>query len=320
MLSRSADAIYWLNRYVERAENVARFVDVNLNLLLDSPTGTTQQWEPLVITTGDLTLFKTRYGEASAENVIHFLTFDTDYSNSIISCARSARENARSVREIISSEMWEQVNDFYFMVKNASQGQLLSDLSSFFLDVKMASHLFAGVMDATMAHNEGWHFGQIGRLLERADKTARILDVKYFILLPSVKDIGTALDDLQWIALLKSASAYEMYRKCQHRITPMNVAQFLILNREFPRSIQFCLMQAERSLCQITGVSPGVWTNPAERTLGKARAQLDYITIEDIIHRGLHEFLDDLQIQFNSIGEKIFEEFFALEVSSSSVS
>jgi uncharacterized alpha-E superfamily protein len=313
MLSRAADAIYWLNRYVERAENVARFVDVNLNLLLDSPPGTMQQWEPLVITTGDLDLFKKRYGEASAENVIHFLTFDTDYSNSIISCVRAARENARSVREIISSEMWEQVNDFYFMVKDVSQERLLSNLSNFFLEVKMASHLFAGVMDATMAHNEGWHFGQIGRLLERADKTARILDVKYFILLPSIKDVGSTLDDLQWIALLKSASAYEMYRKCQHRITPMNVAQFLILDREFPRSIQFCLMQAERSLCQITGINPGVWTNPVERTLGRVRAQLDYITIEEIVHRGLHEFLDDLQIQINSVGEKIFEEFFALE-------
>jgi uncharacterized alpha-E superfamily protein len=205
------------------------------------------------------------------------------------------------------------VNDFYFMVKDVSQERLLSNLSNFFLEVKMASHLFAGVMDATMAHNEGWHFGQIGRLLERADKTARILDVKYFILLPSIKDVGSTLDDLQWIALLKSASAYEMYRKCQHRITPMNVAQFLILDREFPRSIQFCLMQAERSLCQITGINPGVWTNPVERTLGRVRAQLDYITIEEIVHRGLHEFLDDLQIQINSVGEKIFEEFFALE-------
>jgi uncharacterized alpha-E superfamily protein len=313
MLSRVADSIYWLNRYVERAENVARFVDVNFNLLLDSPVGVAQQWKPLVVTTGDLPLFMERYGEFTQENVIHFLTFDHQYPNSILSCLQSARENARSVREIISSEMWEQVNAFYLMVKEASQMQQLSELFSFFSEVKMASHLFAGVMDATMTHNEGWHFGQIGRLLERSDKTARILDVKYFILLPSVKDVGTALDELQWIALLRSASAYEMYRKCQHRITPNDVAEFLILDREFPRSIQFCLLQAERSLYQITGCLPGTWQNPVERTLGKLRSELDYLTIEEINQRGLHQFLDDLQSRINSVGEKMFKTFFALE-------
>jgi uncharacterized alpha-E superfamily protein len=313
MLSRAADAIYWLNRYIERAENVARFVDVNINLLLDSPLGLTQQWEPLVVTTGDMALFQERYGEATADNVMQFLTFDSDYPNSILSCVRAARENARSVREIISSEVWEQVNAFYFMVKDASNVHNLGEMSSFFAEVKMASHLFAGVMDATMSHGEGWHFGQIGRLLERADKTARILDVKYYILLPSVEDVGGPLDDLQWIALLKSASAYEMYRKYQHRIAPTSVAQFLILEREFPRSIRFCLIQAERSLYQITGSPFGTWSNPAERELGRLRAQLDFTTIEDIIARGLHEFLDDLQSQINSAGGKIFETFFALK-------
>ncbi|MEL6319921.1 MAG: alpha-E domain-containing protein, partial [Cyanobacteria bacterium J06626_14] len=248
MLSRVADSIYWLNRYVERAENVARFVDVNFNLLLDAPQDS-QQWHPLVVTTGDLTLFNKRYGEATADNVIHFLTFDKHYENSILSCLQQARENARSVREIISSEMWEQINEFYLMVKNESAGATpLVELPKFFADVKLASHLFAGIMDATMSHNEGWHFGQIGRLLERADKTTRILDVKYFILLPSVTDIGGSLDELQWISLLKSTSGYEMYRKCQHRISPSSVAQFLILDRTFPRSIQFCLLQAEQSL------------------------------------------------------------------------
>lgn len=313
MLSRVADSIYWLTRYVERAENIARFIDVNLNLLMDAPVGGAQQWKPLVITTGDLPLFMERYGEPTAENVIRFLTFDDSYSNSIISCLQAARENARSIREIISSEMWEQVNSFYLMVRDACQGQNLAELHNFFAEVKMASHLFAGVMDATMSHNEGWHFGQIGRLLERADKTARILDVKYFILLPSVKDVGTALDEQQWMSLLKSASAYEMYRKCQHRIMPNDVAEFLILDREFPRSIQFCLLQAEQSLHLVTGGPPGTWRNPAERTLGKLRSELDYLTIEEITQMGLHEFLDNLQCQINVVSDKIFETFFALE-------
>ncbi len=314
MLSRVADSIYWLNRYVERAENVARFVDVNLNLILDSPRGVAQQWKPLILTTSDLPLFEKRYGQFSAENVIQFLTFDSDYPSSILSCLCSARENARSVREIISSEMWEQVNSFYLMVKEAAQAQSLSELSAFFAEVKMASHLFAGVMEATMTHNEGWHFGRMGRFLERADKTTRILDVKYFILLPSPKDVGTTLDEIQWIALLKSASAYEMYRKRgQHRITPSEVVKFLVLDREFPRSIQFCLMQAEQSLHQITGTPTGTWRNSVERPLGRLRSELGYVTLEEIVQMGLHEFLDHLQGELNEVGKKIFETFFALE-------
>lgn len=315
MLSRVADSIYWLNRYVERAENIARFVDVNQNLLLDSPSGLAQQWQPLIFTTGDLPLFKERYGEITEENVIQFLTFDRDYPNSILSCLISARENARSVREVISSEMWEQVNFAYLMVKDAANNKLnRAQLPEFFEEVKMSGHLFAGIMDATMSHGEGWHFGQVGRLLERADKTSRILDVKYFILLPSIQDVGTPLDEVQWMALLKSASAYEMYRKRQqHKITPNGVVEFLILDREFPRSIQFCLLQAERSLHQITGSPLGTWCNSAERSLGRLRSELDFITIEEIIETGLHEFLDNLQKRINDTGEKIFETFFALK-------
>ena len=314
MLSRVADSIYWLNRYVERAENIARFIDVNLNLLLDYPSGLKQQWEPLVLTAGDLNQFKERYGEATEENVIQFLTFDSDYPSSILSCLRAARENARCIREIISSEMWEQVNEFYLMVLDAAAGKRTYELSEFFYHVKMQGHLFAGVMDATMSHNEGWHFGNMGRLLERADKTSRILDVKYYILLPSVQDVGTTIDEIQWIALLKSASAYEMYRKRQqHRITPFRVVEFLILDREFPRSIGYCLLQAERSLQCITGTPPGTWRTPAERELGRLRAELDYMTIDEIMQKGLHEFLDDLQHRINQVGDKIFEMFFDLK-------
>jgi uncharacterized alpha-E superfamily protein len=313
MLSRVADSIYWMNRYVERAENVARFVDVNLNLLLDCPPGVTQQWEPLVVTTGDLELFRERYGDASADNVLQFLTFDSEYSNSILSCLQAARENARSVREIISSEMWEQVNAFYLMVKDAAEAGSLANLHEFYPEVKLSSHLFAGVMDATMAHNEGWNFGHLGRLMERADKTARILDVKYYILLPSVKSVGTPLDDIQWIALLKSASASEMYRKCQYRITPVGVTEFLLLNREFPRSVQFCLLEAERSLRQISGTAGGAWRTSSDRALGRLRSELEYVTIDEIVKDGLHEFLDGLQSRLNSVSRCIFEDFFSLE-------
>lgn len=312
MLSRVADSVYWLNRYIERAENVARFVDVNLNLMLDLPTGIVQQWEPVVLTTGDLKIFQQRYGEATTENVIQFLTFDEQYSNSIISCLRLARENARSIREIISSEMWEEVNTFYLMVNEAANQKDLDALPDFFAQVKLSSHRFAGVMDATMTHGEGWHFGQVGRLLERADKTARILDVKYFYLLPSVEWVGTPLDQIQWISLLRSASAYEMYRKCQHRITPAGVAEFLILNRQFPRSIHFCLWQAERCLHEITATPRGTWCNGAERALGRLCAELGYLTIDDVINKGLHEFLNKMQSEIYQVGNEIRKTFFAI--------
>ncbi|MFN3679820.1 alpha-E domain-containing protein [Thermosynechococcus sp.] len=314
MLSRVADAVYWLNRYIERAENIARFVDVNLNMLLDLPTSVSSQWEPLVLTTGDLAFFQEHYGTATAENVIRFLVFDPTYPNSIISCLRSARENATSIREVISSEMWQQVNAFYTMVREAAKAPDQVEIASFLEKVKQASHLFAGVMDSTMTHNEAWYFGQMGRLLERADKTSRILDVKYYLLLPSVEDVGTPIDELGWMALLKSASAYEMYRKRgSHRITPAGVAEFLILDAEFPRAIRFCLLQVEKSLYKITGTPLGSWQQPVERQLGRLRSQLDYLTIDEIIGQGMHEFLDHLQQQMNEVDTQIFETFFTLE-------
>jgi uncharacterized alpha-E superfamily protein len=309
MLSRVANAIYWLNRYIERAENIARFVDVNLYLSLDSPQDLPEQWQPIVITTGDSELFSDRYGQATKENALQFLTFDRDYPNSILSCLQQARENARSIREIISSELWEQVNDFYLMVQEGAEEENPNWLE-FFARVKMASHTFAGISNATMTHNEGWHFGRIGKLLERADKTARILDVKYFILLPSVGDVGTSLEELQWASLLKSTSAYEMYRKIQHRIAPDRVAEFLILDREFPRSILFCLLEAEQSLHRITGKNLGTWQSPAERELGRLRSEMEFITIEEIIARGLHEFLDGMQSSLNRATDSISATFF----------
>jgi uncharacterized alpha-E superfamily protein len=313
MLSRVADSIYWLNRYIERAENIARFLDVNLNLLLDMPVGVGQQWEPLVLTTGDLSFFQSNYGEITPDNVIQFLTFDTRYPNSIISCLQAARDNAASVREVISSEMWQQINSFYALVRDAAKNQSLLSLASFLEEVKQASHLFVGVMYATMTHNEGWHFGKVGRLLERADKTTRILDVKYFLLLPSPDDVGTTIDEIGWMALLKSASAYEMYRKRgQHRITPAGVAEFLILETEFPRAIRCCLREAERSLHHITGTPVGTWRIPPEREIGRLRSELDYLTMDEIVARGMHEFLDQFQNQINQLGTSISKTFFDL--------
>jgi uncharacterized alpha-E superfamily protein len=316
MLSRVADSIYWMSRYIERAENVARFIDVNLNLMLDLPVGSTQQWQPIVDTTGDSKTFAERYGKATQQTVIRFLTFDTDNVNSIVSCLRTARENARSVREVISSEMWEQVNGFYLMVNSAAAARKssLNDPHEFFASVKTASQLFAAVSDGTMTHNEGWHFHRLGRDLERADKTSRILDVKYFLLLPAVADIGTTVDDIQWAAVLRSASGFEMYRKRHGRIIPDRIVEFLLLDPHFPRAIHHCLQCARESVHAISGTAPGMFRNPAERLLGELCSELAYSQVDDVIGGGLHEYLDRLQTKMNGVSDGIYETFFAVRV------
>jgi uncharacterized alpha-E superfamily protein len=315
MLSRVADSIYWMSRYIERAENVARFVDVNLNLMLDLPVGSTQQWQPLVDITGDTREFAARHGAATQQSVIAFLTFDTDNVNSILSCLRAARENARSVREIISSEMWEQLNESYLMVADAARrGDYPDDPQELFAAVKMASHQFAGVTDATMTHGEGWHFCQLGRMLERADKTSRILDVMFFLRLPTVEDVGTTVDDLQWAAVLRSASAFEMYHKRHGRIAPTPIVDFLLLDPEFPRAIHFCLRAARASAHAISGTPTGMFRNSVEQLLGALCSELAYAQVEDVIQSGLHEYLDVLQTRMNQVGTGIHETFFAARV------
>ena len=313
MLSRVADSLYWLSRYVERAENIARFIDVNMHLMLDLPIEFKQQWHPLVTVTGDYPSFKEKYAEATQDAVIEFLTFDSSYPNSIISCLRAARGNARSIREIISSEMWESVNDFYlFIASTDAKEEAFSDPHAFFSKVKQRSQEFIGIREVTFTHGEGWHFMRMGGLIERAEKTSRILDVKYFILLPKIEYVGTPYDNIQWSAVLKSASALEMYLKCFHHILPNQVADFLIHDRDFPRSIRYCLDKAEISLHAVCGSTPGTFSNEAERRLGRLRAELDYSDINEVLETGLHEYLDALQVKLNQIDNAIFTTFFAL--------
>jgi uncharacterized alpha-E superfamily protein len=282
--------------------------------MLDEAGGGDRQWQPLVNTSGDYEDFKKRFGAATQENVIHFLTFDTANSNSILSCLRRARENARTVREIISSEMWLQINRFFLKVKSAAEdSNWLDSANEFFTEVKEASHLFSGITDATMAHNEAWHFCRLGRMLERADKTSRMLDVKYYILLRSADDVGSPIDDIQWAAVLRSASAFEMYRKRHGRISPQGVVEFLILDREFPRAIQFCLVAARDSLHAISATPLGTFRYQPEKLLGQLCSDLSFVSLDEIIDHGLHEYLDDLQTKVNAVGAGIFETFFAFK-------
>ena len=317
MLSRVANSIYWLNRYIERAENVARFIDANYHMTLDIPDSASDQWQPLINTTGDHELFAKLYGEATRENAIEFLVFDRNNPNSIHSCVRAARENARSVREYISSEMWEQINTFYLMINTAAKDVSMDLPHQFFVDIMSASHAFIGITDSTMNHGEGWHFGRMGRMLERADKTSRILDVKYFILLPSVDYIGSSYDNLLWGALLRSASAFEMYRKRHGRIEPKKIVEFLLLDAHFPRAVHYCVMTAMISMNNITGSQRGTFANKAEQNLGRLLSEFNFAALDDIFASGLHEYLDNTQTQLNDIGAMIHKVFFSPQLSDS---
>jgi uncharacterized alpha-E superfamily protein len=312
MLSRVANSIYWMNRYLERADNVARFIDVNAFLILDMGWERDHtQWDPLVKASGDEADFIKRYPNYSEKNVVHFLTFDNENPNSILSCIQNVRENARTVREIISTEMWETINVLYHLVQSHSRKKKIHDLRDFFVQIHKACHLFTGLAENTMSHGEGWHFARLGQLLERADKIGRTLDVKYFILLPSGEVVDSPYDTVEWGAVLKSVSGFEMYRKQHHRINYRDVAQFLIFDPYFPRSIRFCIHTAARSLAFITHLLD--IESVASEEMAKLCASIERTNINTILNNGLHEFIDTIQFNLNLIDKVIYESFFAIE-------
>lgn len=311
MLSRVANSIYWMSRYLERADNVARFIDVNARLTMDlgfEPEN--MQWDPLVQASGDEELYKENHSSYDEQSVIHFLMFDTENPNSIIQCIQNARENARTVREVISSEMWETLNALYHMVQRQSK-RTTHDIQAFCAEIHRGNHLFSGHINNTMSHNEGWHFAGLGRMLERADKTARILDVKYFILLPGQEFFDSPLDALEWGAVLKSVSGFEMYRKQFHRANFRDVAQFLILDDQFPRSIRFCIQRASHYLGEITGMLDVKVR--ATKEMDTLKSSLENIDIESILNQGLHEYIDTFQYNLNVVDSSIYKSFFSLE-------
>lgn len=314
MLGRVANTIYWMNRYLERAENYARFMDVNYNLSLELPPSESEQWKPLVMTTGDWELYESLYSQVEKKKVIFFLGFDEKNPNSIYNCILNARENARAIRPEITKEIWEQINYLYYLVKDGLEKKRYNskDLRSFFTEIKNGCQLLYGMFDATLSRTDGWHFGKLGQVIERADKTSRVLDVKYHILLKSPKLIGSSLDLIQWAALLKSVSAYDMYRKKHGKLTASNIAEFLILDTEFPRSMLACLINAEQSLKMLSGSDIG-FANNAQKQIGILKSQLEYADINDIIEQGMHEYLDNFQRKLNKVSSAIYESFFSIE-------
>lgn len=318
MLSRVAESIYWMSRLVERAENLARFLEVTHNLMLDQAEHVIDPWEPLVRVTADDEYFAEHYGTANAESVTQFLAFDDQYSNSMLSVLRQARENARGVRESLSSETFEQLNEFYHFVKTASERPVLESPNDFFDAVHRIAIQWNGVLDSTMPRDLGWHFANTGRLIERADKTSRILDVKYFNLLPRVDDIGTAIDDMQWSALLLAISGFEAYRRQHHLIDINKVVEFFLFHPRFPRSVLFCVDGLHRSLGKIQNLSVSdeadTESSDSETTARQLTAKLNHrlkkTSVEEVLAGGMHQFIDQLQVDLNGIGEAMNQDYF----------
>ena len=311
MLSRTASNLYWMSRYVERAENTARILDVayRMSLLTRDPHLQDQEWFAPLNITGTLFPFSGRQDEVNAHQVLHFMALDPDNPASIYNCALQARENARAVRGSITSEMWEVINATWLEMKNMDEDRMHArGISNFFDWVKERSHLFRGVTFGTIRRDEAFHFHRLGTYVERADNTARILDVKYHVLLPSVDDVGGAVDYYQWSAVLRSVSAFEAYRKVYRDvITPLRIAELLILREDLPRSLHFCL----RDVYQILNLVRNSQSGEASRQAGEIYSQLQFGRISDIFGQGLHEYLTSFLEGTAKLGEEINKSFFA---------
>ena len=305
MLSRTAENLYWMARHIERAENTARVLDVahRTSLLpLDIEGTQAYLWYAPLNITGCAGSYEVKYGLARADAVTRHMALDPDNPASIYSCLRLARENARTVRGAITSEMWQVINDTWLELNRLPQQMDHEKFQDFFDWVKDRSHLFRGVTLGTIIKDIGLSFIKLGTFLERADNTARILDVKYHILLPSVGDVGGAADYYQWGSLLKSVSAFEAYQKIYRDvISPQRVSELLIFRDDMPRSLHACMNEVEAALMDISGFSG----QEARRLAGEQHATLHFGRIEDAFGRGLHEYLTDFLKNTALLGREI---------------
>jgi uncharacterized alpha-E superfamily protein len=310
VLSRVADSLYWINRFVERAENISRFLEVSEAMSLDNPSSNAEPWLPLIDANRDRQLFDQSYPRRSPQDVRGFLLLDRNNPNSIVSCISNARENARQIRDVISTEMWEHINELFWSLQDEEVLWREPDLEQL-RTIRRGCQLFYGITDVTLSRDHAWLFSRLGRLIERADKTSRILDVKYFLLLPDPNAVGGVLDELQWIALLRSAGAYQMYRQSvQQAISPTSVARFLLLDPIFPRSVRFCLQEINDTLkCIQHNPIPGS-PDDLECLRGQLVAKWSYVRIEPLINRGLHEAIDQLQNDLNQLHGLIHNNYF----------
>jgi len=315
MLCRTANELYWMARHIERAENTARLLDVTYRMSLlpyeaiEPGLAWAEPWAVPLITSGLATAFYERFPELSAERVLRYMILDSSNPSSIYCCLRAARESARSVRGAITSEMYEDLNSAWLEMRGYDYNRIQATGVSEFLDwVKMRSHLFRGVTFGTMLRDEAYHFIRLGTHIERADNTARILDVKYHTLLPSAADVGGAVDYYQWSALLRSVSGFESYRKIYSDvITPRRVAELLILRQDMPRSLHSCMNFIHETLETLCDDN----TREVERASGELHARLHYARTDDIIKFGLHEYLMEFVDRISALGAEINRAFLA---------
>ena len=305
MLSRTAENLYWMARHIERAENTARMLDVahrSALVPLDLESADAYLWYAPLNITGCAAGYEEKYGLARSEAVTRYMALDPENPSSIYSCLRNARENARAVRGAITSEMWEVINGTWLEMLRQAETFDANRQSDFFEWVKDRSHLFRGVTLGTIIKDVSLSFIRLGTFLERADNSARILDVKYHILLPSVNDIGGAADYYQWGSLLRSISAFEAYRKIYRDvISPNKVAELFILREDMPRSLHACFNEIEMALSHINGEGG----REVRRLAGEIHAHLHFGRIEDIYASGLHEYLTAFLASTDALGREI---------------
>ncbi|MFN4360700.1 MAG: alpha-E domain-containing protein [Hylemonella sp.] len=308
MLSRTADHLYWMSRYTERAENIARMLEVSYRMSLQTPGSQAGYWGAALGINGLEEAYRSKYGAITAGNVLRFMSVDLDNPSSILACLRAARENCHAVRGTVTSEVWETVNTTWLeardSVQSLPQGSIQgSELTKYFEWVKFRSHLSRGVTVGTMLQDEAFHFIRLGTFLERADNTARLLDVKFDELAPQTSADG---EYYEWSALLRSVSAFEIYRKVyRDMITPQRVAELLILREDMPRSLHACLKEVH----QILGLIANVRSQETLRRAGAMYSRLRYGRIEDITALGLHAVLTDFLDDTADLGNRIAQDF-----------
>ena len=313
MLSRTANELYWMARHIERAENTARLLDVTYRTSLmpyqvhETGLAWADPWSVPLVTLGLATAYYQRHPQLTAENALRFMILDPANTSSIYECLRTARESARAVRGAITSEMYEDLNSAWIEMRSYDYERIQANGVSDFLDwVKMRSHLFRGVTFGTMLRDEAYHFIRLGTHMERADNTARILDTKYHILLPSIDDVGGAVDYYQWASLLQSLSGFESYRKIYSDvIAPRRIAELLILRDDMPRSLHSCMNFIHDTL----GILCDDKTREVERKAGELHARLHYGRTDDIMEFGLHEYLMEFLDDIAELGGEVSRAF-----------
>jgi uncharacterized alpha-E superfamily protein len=311
MLSRTADNLFWLARYVERAEYLARILDAayRLSSLPASYGGVTTEWESAVETAGCGPAFFAAHDEANERTVTEFLAFSSDNPSSIRNCFEMARSNARGVRTALTAEMWSTINDSWLQLKTYNSARMSREEIARFLEwVKGVSLMFDGSAYRTMLRNDAYAFARLGLFLERADNTARILDVKYHVLLPPSESVGGSLDYFQWTAILRAVSALTAYHWVyKESLKPWLVADLLTLNTQMPRSLASCYENLSGNLDHLSQVYGR--QGPAQRLVRVTQSRLQNLSIDEVFQSGLHDFVTDFITDNNNLSAAIAEQY-----------